>query len=238
VTGGAVAVLALLAIAGLAPGGVAGAQRVALASGARTELDSATRAALTMDIARARARGLPVEPLLAKVREGQIKAAAPARIRMAVNALATRLDTARAALGDGATAEELSAGADALAAGASGVSLRVLRSAAHGRELAAPLGALAQLVASGVAPARATQLVVELLRRDAPASQLLAFGNAVESDVGAGVPAEESVQFRLRAFEAALGESRAGTSLGQTGDPGTIPLSGETGGQGRIRRKP
>jgi hypothetical protein len=237
VNGRTLAVLALLGGAALMPGRAADAQRLALAASARTELDSATRAALTLDIARARARGLPVEPLLAKVREGQIKAAAPARIRMAVNALATRLDTARAALGAAASDEELSAAADAQAAGASGGSLRALRGAARGRELAAPLGALAQLVASGVAPGRATQLVVELLRRDAPASQLLAFGNAVERDVGAGVPAEESVQFRLRAFEAGLGESRAGTSLGETGDPGTIPLSGETG-QGRIRRKP
>jgi hypothetical protein len=215
------------------------AQQARYAADAATELDSATQAALRTELARARARGLPLEPLLAKVREGQIKRAQPARIRAAVASLAIRLDSARAALGSASTAEEMISGADAIAAGAGASALRTLRVAGGRRDLVAPLGALAQLVASGVAPLRATQLIVELLRRDAPATQLLAFGNAVEADVGAGVPAEESAVFRLRAIESGTSGPAAGASLGQSGDlGGQAGRPGASGGGGPVRRRP
>ena len=63
------------------------AQQVAFAASSFSELDSATRAALAGELGRAQSRGLPVQPLVAKVREGQIKRAAPERIRLAVAAL-------------------------------------------------------------------------------------------------------------------------------------------------------
>jgi hypothetical protein len=179
----------------------AGAQQVMFAAGLPTELDSATQAALTRDVGLARARGLPVEPLMAKVREGRIKRAAPSRIRSAVAALTARLDSARAALGAASNASELVAGADALGAGADMASLRTVRGAAGARDVAASLGALAQLVATGVPIRRATSYIVELLRRDTAPGRVLAFGNDVEADVGAGVPAEESATFRMRAIE-------------------------------------
>jgi hypothetical protein len=217
------------------------AQQVAYAAGA-APLDSATQAALRQEMTRAQARGLPLEPLEAKVREGQIKRAAPARIRSAVAALATRLDSARAALGPGSNAAELVAGADALAAGADAGALRVLRTTGGARDLAAPLGALAQLVASGVAPSRATQMIVELLKRGVAPREVLAFGVAVESDVGAGVPAEESAVFRLRAIESAVNGGVSATSaFGQgTSDPGALNLGGKppTGDAARPKRRP
>jgi len=196
---------------------IASAQQVVYAAGT-SPLDSVTQAALRREMTRAQSRGLPVEPLEAKVREGQIKRAAPARIRSAVTALAARLDSARAALGPASNAAELVAGADALAAGADAGALRTLRTTGGARDLAAPLGALAQLVASGVAPARATQMIVELLQRGVTPREVLAFGIAVESDVVAGVPPDESAVFRLRAIEAAdfRGE-RATTAFGQDG---------------------
>ena len=95
------------------------AQQVAYAASAVAELDSATQAAVLRELGRARSRGLPVQPLVAKVREGQVKRAAPDRIRLAVSALATRLDSARAALGPASSAAEIVAGADAIAAGVS-----------------------------------------------------------------------------------------------------------------------
>jgi hypothetical protein len=76
---------------------------------------------------------------------------------------------------------------------------------------------LAQLVATGVPTRRATQLTVELMRRAAGPTQVVAFGNAVEADVGAGVPAEESAVFRMRAIEAA-GRGGDKVSLGATVD--------------------
>lgn len=218
---------------------IAGAQQVAYAATAVPELDSATQAAVGRELGRARTRGLPVQPLVAKVREGQIKRAAPERIRVAVAALAARLDSARSALGPTSNVAEIVAGADAIAAGVDQGSLRALRAASGTRDLSAPLGALAQLVASGVDRRRATQMIVELLRKEAGPREMLAFGIAVEADVGAGVPAEESAVFRLRAIEAqGIGSDRV-TVSGPNGDPlsqGTSgPSSGNTGG---AKRKP
>jgi hypothetical protein len=168
-------------------------------------LDSAGDAGILRELERASARGLPAEPLLAKVREGRLKRAGAGRIRGAVVALATRLDSARMALGPRATVEELSAGADALAAGANPAALRALRDASLGRPIGPSLGTLAQLVASGVPARRAVEMITELLRRNVAASQVVAFGNSVEADAAGGVPAEESATFRLHT----LGESGA-----------------------------
>jgi hypothetical protein len=213
----------------------AAAQQVAYAATAVAELDSATQAAVMLELGRARTRGLPVQPLVAKVREGQIKRAAPQRIRLAVAALAARLDSARSALGAASNVAEIVAGADAIAAGVDPASLRAVRAASGARDLSAPLGALAQLVASGVNSRRATQMIVELLRKDAGPRELLAFGNAVETDVGAGVPAEESAVFRLRSIETqGIGADRLTVTT-----PGGDPLSQpSTGGSGGTKRKP
>lgn len=233
-------VIALIIVSAMGSARDARAQQVAYAAGAAS-LDSATQAALRREMSRAEARGLPLEPLEAKVREGQIKRAAPARIRSAVVALATRLDSARAALGPASNSAELVAGADALAAGADGGALRVLRTTGGARDLAAPLGALAQLVASGVAPGRATQMIVELLERGVAPRAVLAFGVAVESDVGAGVPPEESAVFRLRAIESAVnGGTTAATAVDQGGFGQVTPPAsgGPTGDAARPKRRP
>jgi hypothetical protein len=225
---------------GLVMPALAEAQHVAYAATAMTELDSATQAAVGRELGRARTRGLPVQPLVAKVREGQIKRAAPERIRVAVVALATRLDSARSALGTTSNSAEIVAGADAIAAGVDLGSLRQVRAAGGARDLAAPLGALAQLVASGVDTRRATRMVTELLRKDAGPRELLAFGNAVETDVGAGVPAEESALFRLRAIEAGGIGGRGDLTVAAPGEDASLFVNagrppGSTGG---AKRKP
>jgi hypothetical protein len=229
-------VLAALSIAPLLSSPVE-AQQVAYAATAVAELDSATRDAVVRELGRARARGLPLQPLVAKVREAQVKRAAPARIRVAVAALAARLDSARSALGPTSNAAEIVAGADAIAAGVDQSSLRAVRAASGARDLSAPLGALAQLVASGVNTRRATQMIVELLKKDTGPRELLAFGIAVETDVGAGVPAEESAVFRLRAIETqGIGTDRLTvTAPGVDPAPSNKPA---TGGSGGTKRRP
>ncbi|HEY2067391.1 MAG TPA: hypothetical protein VGG84_15655 [Gemmatimonadaceae bacterium] len=185
-------------------------------------LDSAGDAGILRELERASARGLPAEPLLAKVREGRLKRAGAGRIRGAVVALATRLDSARMALGPRATVEELAAGADALAAGATPTALRALRDASPGRPIGPSLGALAQLVASGVPPRRAVGMITELLRRNVTASQVVAFGNSVEADAAGGVPAEESATFRLHTLGEPGASSAAALASPTTTDAGTI----------------
>jgi hypothetical protein len=182
------------------------AQQVAYAANVPGELDSATSAAVAKEIARAKERGLPVEPLVAKVREGRLKRAAGPRIRTAVMKLAERLDSARAALGAQSSTEELVAGADAIAAGAGESSLRTLR-AASPKPIAVPIGTLAQLVASGVSPHRAVEMIITLIRKNASPAVVLALGNLVEADVASGLRAEESAIFRLRGIEGSLGTS-------------------------------
>ena len=180
------------------------AQQVVYAANVGTELDSATQAAVAREIASARERGIPVEPLVAKVREGRLKRAPGIRIRSAVEKLAARLDRARAALGAESSADEVIAGADAIAAGADAASLRALR-AASTKPIAVPIGTFAQLLASGVDQRKALEMLVTLLRRNAAPAQVLALGNFVESDVRSGLLPDESAAFRLRGIEGALG---------------------------------
>lgn len=202
--------LVALATATLAPVAPARAQHPAYAAGLPAELDSVTSAALLREVERASARGLPVEPLLAKAREGRLKRAPGPRIRQAVAALSARLDSARAALGADASSDELVAGSDALSAGAGIEALRAVRAAAAHEPVAVPLGTLAQLVASGVTSRRATAMIVELLRRHATPAMLVAFGNAVEGDAAGGLPADQAAIFRLRSASTAVGGSTAG----------------------------
>ncbi|MBA3672668.1 MAG: hypothetical protein H0W68_11705 [Gemmatimonadaceae bacterium] len=188
-------------------------------------LDSASEATIAREIARATARGLPAEPLIAKVREGRLKRAAGTRIQLAVTSLAVRLDSARAALGVGATSAELIAAADALNAGAHPAALRALRDAAFVRPITVPIGTLAQLIASGVPQQRAVDAIVALLKRRATPAQLLALGNQVELDVNSGLRPEESAAFRLRGIEAgSLGDKvtvQGGNAVGATPTSGT-----------------
>jgi hypothetical protein len=198
-------IILTLVVALVAP--VAHAQSPVYAAAARSFGDTAIDASLVRVIEAANTRGIPAGPLLAKVREGRLKRAGTPRIRNALAALVTRLDSARAALGPAASADELVAGADALAAGADASAVRAVRAASRGQPASAPLGALAQLVASGVPAPRAVSMVVELLRKRASPAQVLAFGNLVESDVVSGLPAEESATLRLHSFDARAGDA-------------------------------
>lgn len=200
------------------------AQQVAYAAGLNPELDSTTQAAVTREFAHARERNLPLEPLVAKVREGVLKSAKGGQIRVAVARLAVRLDSARAALGSNSTLDELVAGAEALSAGAGAASLRELRAAAPGHAIAAPLGTLAQLVLSGVQPRRAVDMIVELLRRNATTTQLATLGNLVEGDVASGLRPDESASIRMRGIEGSLGFPNGDKVSVTTAAPAGPPL--------------
>jgi len=227
--------LSLATAALLAGAWSASAQQPVFAANSATTLDSATRASLTREFGEARARGLPVEPLVAKVREGLLKRARPERIQSAVAVLAKRLESARSALGTSSNAAELVAGADALSAGADPAALRAVRAASGARDAAAPLGALAQLVATGIPSKRAAQMIVDLLARDASPSQVLAFGVAVETDVGAGMPATESALFRMRQIESAINSGDAATA---TQGLGGYLQNTPSGRNGQPKRRP
>src|SRR3989475_11924957 len=81
-------------------------------------LDPDPRAQVTAGVDSARLAGLPAEPLIQRALEGATKGAPGPRIVTAVRRLSTDLGTARAALGDEASAPELEAGGAAVPAGA------------------------------------------------------------------------------------------------------------------------
>lgn len=212
------------------------AQQVAYAASVAADLDSATVAAVNAVIVRARARGIPVEPLVAKAREGRLKRANGALIRSAVAKLADRLDSARVALGVSSTEEELVAGAEALAQGADMASLRAVR-AASAKPVAAPIGTLAQLVASGVTPQRAVEMIVSLLRKNAAPSTVTALGNLVERDVATGLRPDDAASIRLRGIEGSLGGAFSGDAL-STAAPGVVPGGKPPAATGPKLRRP
>ena len=101
--GRSVCSLVVLSLASPTSGAQGVAQWVTASGLATSQADTTIDPIVEREIERASGRGLPMEPLRAKVREGRLKRASDARIRLAVLALVSRLDTARAALGPSAS---------------------------------------------------------------------------------------------------------------------------------------
>lgn len=166
-------------------------------------LSAPTRAALERLIDSARVAGLPVDPLYSKVREGVFRSADDARLIAAVQRLERDLGDARAALGDSTSAEEITAGANALRAGILSADLSRLREA-RGRKpdrpLTVALVVLADLATRGVPPAMAAESVNQLVSRNVSDGSLLSFRQNVERDLVGGRSAASAVDARTRAL--------------------------------------
>jgi hypothetical protein len=98
-----------------------------------------------------------------------------------VEALHGQLGRARAALGGGASAAELTAAAGALRAGLPPVSLRRLQSLRSGRPLVVPIAVLTDLVAEGVPAEQATQSVLDLARDGRPDDEFVALRRQIQT---------------------------------------------------------
>ena len=168
------------------------------------KLDVETQAVVFRTIDSARTRGLPMEPLVDKALEGATKKAAGPRIQAAVSSLLLRLEAARDALAPNPTPRDITAGADALAYGATRDALKAMRAIRPNESVAVPLGVLTQLVASGVPVGRATRVVADLLRRGARDEQLIALNDDVRSYVAAGASPEVALDVRTRGLNAVL----------------------------------
>ena len=168
------------------------------------KLDLETQTVVLRTLDSARTRGLPMEPLVDKALEGATKRAAGARIQAAVSSLLGRLEVARDALAPNPTPRDITAGADALAFGATRDALKAMRAIRPNESVAVPLGVLTQLVASGVPVGRATRVVADLLRRGARDEQLIALNDDVRSYVAAGASPEVALDVRTRGLNAVL----------------------------------
>jgi hypothetical protein len=184
--------------------GVAGAMILSsgplAAQGSAPQLSASLKTSVDRLADSVRGLGLPTDPLFAKAAEGMLKGADEPRVMVAVRRLARELSDAKAALGDGATASELEAGASALHAGV-GLDLvaRIGRAAKErttpGR-LVMPLVTLADMVARNVSPVAAVGSIETLIGRGAVDSQFAALRSDVERDIAAGERPDVAMQRR------------------------------------------
>lgn len=160
--------------------------------------DVKVRSAVEREITSAAARGLPTQPLLSKAMEGITKQAPPDRIRVAVSAVAKRLEQAKSLLAPAATVAELSSGADALAVGVPGSMLKQIRSTWPRQSVVMPLDVLTELVARGVPAKQALTQITSLMAKGATPSHIASFGASVQSDVASGLTPDAALEVRAR----------------------------------------
>jgi hypothetical protein len=212
----ALRVVVIAAIAA-APGSARAQDSLTLAG-----VDGETGARLSRIVESARDRGLPVDPILNKVRFAlAVHASVPAaRIVAIAEAVAGRLQVARDALAPRPVSNDIVAGEMALSYSVPRAALVTVRAASPDRPVAVPLGVLTQLVTIGVDPKRAAAIVTDLIKRGATSDQLATLGNDVNGDVGRGARADAAVDVRTRGLVAVLSPS-APTNV-------TTPMSAAT----------
>jgi hypothetical protein len=149
-------------------------------------------------------RGLPSDLLRAKVAEGVAKGATNERIVEAVTLLARRVDSVAQLLAPSASVPELRAGAEALAIGVTGESLRGLRRAAGQRELDSYVLLIVRLMRRGVAEQRAVRAARTLLARQAPPDAVLALGDDFARDLASGLEPNDALDRSVQRVMTAL----------------------------------
>ena len=160
--------------------------------------DDATRDFVRQFVEAARVRGTPTEPLVSRALEGVAFKADRKRIEQAMAALEKRLRRSRDLLGARATADEIAAGADALAADVPDGTIKEMKRLAPQRQITVELGVLTELVAKGVAPKKAAQMVRDLMARGATGAQLTELNAAVQQDVALGIKPVAALELRGR----------------------------------------
>ena len=142
-------------------------------------------------------RGLPVDPLRAKLAEGRAKGASEERIVAAVTLLAARMDTVARALRPTVSDAELREGAEALGASATPAMLARLRARAPHESLEPALIVLTRLLRRGVPRESAERAVVRLLDRRLERGVMLATADALVRDLAGGARLDDALDVRL-----------------------------------------
>jgi len=187
--------------------------------------DRATAMRLQQIVDRARADGLPVQPIVAKVRYASLVVHAPTpKVIAAAEAVAERLALARQALAPRASDGEIDNAADALGLGVPVSALEALRAASPNKPIAVPIGVLTQLVASRVPIAKATAIVKDLIKRGASDEQLVALGNNVNEDVALGRKPDAAAEIRANGLIPLLAPSGANANAAAAGPTSASPV--------------
>lgn len=170
----------------------------AQSDGTESLRDARARTAIQQVLRVSQAKGVPIDPLVRKVREGVAKQSEPALIENAVQTLAKRLELAVSALSPYRSVEEVTAGANALQVGVPAPTLKELRKLSPTQPITVPLDILTELVGQRVPVKLATQRVRELVARGANSAQLVAMSESVEADVSAGMQPDAALDLRAR----------------------------------------
>lgn len=160
--------------------------------------DANDRQAVERIIARAAAKGLPVQPLISKAQEGVTKRASGSEIQKAVRSLAERLERARTLLAPSPSVAELESGADALKNGVPAPMLRKIRAAWPTKSVALPLDVLTELVARGIDADQALEKLTTLMAQGATPAHIAGLGASVQSDVASGLAPDAALEVRAR----------------------------------------
>ena len=166
--------------------------------GTEAVADMRARTAIQQTLRNTAAKGVPIDPLVRKVREGLSKQSDPERISSAVQTLAKRLEVSYSALAPTFSVAELSAGADALDVGVSASTLRELRKIWKAKPLTVPLGILYELVSREIPVSLASKRVSELMYRGANDAQLAGLSAKVINDVAAGIKPGAALELRTK----------------------------------------
>lgn len=166
--------------------------------GTESVADIRARTSIQQTLKATSAKGVPVDALVGKIREGVSKRSDPEQIDAAVKTLAKRLEISHAALAPTFSISELSAGADALEVGVPASALRDFRKLWRMKPLTVPLGILYELVARDVPVTIAVKRIRELMDKGANDSQLARLSTQVLADVDAGLKPDAALELRAK----------------------------------------
>lgn len=163
-------------------------------------LDAPSRVAILALIDSAKAQGIPTEPLVQKVNQGQAMGADGPRIVAAVRTLAREMATAHRALGTVATADEIQAAASAVHAGVPAVELgKIKKQGGLRRSLSLPFTVLADIISRGVPVEAGVNAIRSLVGAGAKDADINDFQRNVSGDIEKGAPPAAAAETRAKA---------------------------------------
>lgn len=163
-------------------------------------LDAPSRIAILALIDSAKAQGIPTEPLVQKVNQGQAMGADGPRIVAAVRTLAREMATAHRALGTVATADEIQAAASAVHAGVPAVELgKIKKQGGLRRSLSLPFTVLADIISRGVPVEAGVNAIRSLVGAGAKDADINDFQRNVSGDIEKGAPPAAAAETRAKA---------------------------------------
>lgn len=163
-------------------------------------LDAPSRIAILALIDSAKAQGIPTEPLVQKVNQGQAMGADGPRIVAAVRTLAHEMASAHRALGTVATADEIQAAASAMHAGVPAVELgKIKKQGGLRRSLSLPFTVLADIISRGVPVEAGVNAIRSLVGAGAKDADINDFQRNVSGDIEKGAPPAAAAETRAKA---------------------------------------